>query len=50
MLYNLFVKHNMSPDFVMSRNDIARRLLFAFSDYEIEKENKAAGNTPKGAK
>ncbi|WP_164971387.1 hypothetical protein [Clostridium tetani] len=41
-MYNLFAKHNMSPDFVMSRNDMARKLLFAFSSYEIEEENEAA--------
>jgi len=31
----------MSPDVVMSKRKMARRLLFAFSNYEIEKENKA---------
>ncbi|QDY32664.1 hypothetical protein CGS26_09975 [Clostridium sporogenes] len=31
----------MSPDFVMSRNDMARKLLLAFSSYEIEQEKKA---------
>lgn len=30
----------MDPDFVMSRSDMGRRLLFAFSQYEIEQENK----------
>ena len=38
----------MSPDFVMSRSDMARKLLFAFSDYEIDKENKAAEKAQKG--
>lgn len=30
----------MDPDFVMSRSDMARRLLFAFSEYEVEEEEK----------
>ncbi len=31
----------MDPDFVMSRSDMGRKLLFAFSSYEIDQENKA---------
>lgn len=50
-LYNLFTKHHMDPDYVMSRSDMGRRLLFAFSQYEIEQEEKArkkaAQNKPK---
>jgi len=30
----------MDPDFVMSRSDMARKLLFAFSEHEIEEEKK----------
>lgn len=30
----------MDPDFVMSRSDMGRKLLFAFSSYEIDQENK----------
>jgi len=41
----------MDPDYVMSRSDMGRRLLFAFSQYEIEQEEKArkkaAQNKPK---
>lgn len=39
-LYNLFHKHDMDPDFVMSRSDMGRKLLFAFSSFEIEQEEK----------
>lgn len=39
-LYNLFTKHHMDPDYVMSRSDMGRRLLLAFSQYEIEQEEK----------
>lgn len=53
-LYNLFVNHNMDPDFVMSRSDMGRRLLFAFSSYEIEQlekaRKKANRNKPKGSR
>jgi len=31
----------MDPDFIMSRSDMGRKLLFAFSSYEIDQENKA---------
>lgn len=31
----------MDPDFVMSRSDMGRRLLFAFSSFEIEEAEKA---------
>lgn len=30
----------MDPDFVMSRTDMGRKLLFAFSQFEIDEENK----------
>lgn len=39
----------MSPDFVMSRSDMARKILLAFSSYEIDEENKAAEKARKGA-
>lgn len=39
----------MDPDFVMSRTDMARKLLFAFSAFEIEEEDKRAAKAQKGA-
>lgn len=33
----------MDPDFVFSRTDMGRRLLFAFIDYEVEHEPKPSG-------
>lgn len=48
MLYNLFVKHNMSPDVFYDKNDMARKLLLAFSSYEIEEENKSAEKAEAG--
>lgn len=41
VLYNLFVKHNICPDTFYRKNDTARRMLIAFSSYEIEQEEKA---------
>jgi hypothetical protein len=42
----------MDPDFVMSRSDMARKLLLAFSDYEIQEEKRAAekAKAQKGAR
>lgn len=44
----------MDPDFVMSRSDMGRRLLFAFSSYEIEEQEKARQkanrNRPRGGR
>ncbi|MGL5714178.1 MAG: hypothetical protein ACRCX2_14255 [Paraclostridium sp.] len=40
-LYNLFVKHNILPDEFLNKNETARRMLLAFSDYEIAQENNA---------
>lgn len=49
-MYNLFTKHNICPDEFIIKSDMARKLLLAFSDYEIQQENKEAekSNTRKG--
>ncbi|MCD3230905.1 hypothetical protein G8V05_05195 [Clostridium botulinum C/D] len=44
----MFTKHDISPDVFYKKDDMARRLLLAFSDYEIEKENKAAEQAAAG--
>jgi hypothetical protein len=40
----------MDPDFVMSRSDMGRKLLFAFSEYEAEQEKKAREKTERERK
>ncbi|WP_155814040.1 hypothetical protein [Clostridium kluyveri] len=42
-LYNLFAMHNIPPDsfYGVERNDMARKLILAFSNYEVEQHNKA---------
>lgn len=42
-LYNLFVNHNICPDsfYGVDRNDVARTIILAFSQYEVNQHNKA---------
>lgn len=48
----MYLKHHICPhDFYnVPINDMARRLILAFTDYEIEQENKAIEKAQKGAK
>ena len=40
-LYNLFSNHNICPDefYGVERNDMARSIILAFSQYEVKKQN-----------
>lgn len=47
-LYNLFTNHNLCPDefYGIERNDTARNIMLAFSQYEVKQineRNKEAG-------
>ncbi|ACO85095.1 hypothetical protein EXN00_09160 [Clostridium botulinum] len=48
----MYSKHNICPhDFYnVQINDMARRLILAFTDYEIEEEKKIAEQARKGAR
>lgn len=43
-IYNLFVNHHICPDefYGVQRNDMARTIMLAFSQYEVKQRNDAA--------
>lgn len=48
----MFVRHDICPDDFFAKDDMSKRLILAFTEYELEQENasKAKNNLRKGAK
>lgn len=43
VLYNIFTMHNVLPNdfYGVSANDMSRKMIIAFSSYEVEQRNKS---------